>query len=186
MKKGELQRIRNLIKTFLKSGKESITIKYQDTYLNPTKYYHKSLLRNPIIFLWKWSIINICTILPASTFKNGLYRLLGMKIGKDVSISWGVLFDMGYPQLISIGDGSIIGTGVKILTHETTVKNIRIGRVKIGKETLIGVRATIRSGIKIGDGAVVGAMSFVNKNVKRMEFVGGVPAKKIKTLKHLI
>jgi acetyltransferase-like isoleucine patch superfamily enzyme len=186
MKKEEIKRIRKSVNHFLKSNENVLVLECNDTCLNPTKYYHMVLLSNPLLFFLKSCIITICTILPASEFKNFWYRFLGMKIGKNVSISAGVIFDIGYPQLISIKDGTIIGTKVKILTHETTIKKIRIGRVIIGKQSLVGVGSIIRSGSIIGDYAVVGAGSFVNRNVKKREFVGGVPIKRIKFLKGLV
>jgi acetyltransferase-like isoleucine patch superfamily enzyme len=179
MKKEELGTMRNKVKNFLKSDKKVLEISYKNTYLNPTKYYHRILFRNPLTFLWKYVLSGICYLLPASRFKNSLYRTLGMKIGKEVSISAGALFDLGYPQLITIGDGTIIGTGVKILTHETNMRKIRIGRITIGKKVLIGVRSVLRSGIAIGDTAVVGMGAVVINDVKPKNFVGGVPAKKL-------
>lgn len=38
----------------------------------------------------------------------------------------------------------------------------------------------IRRGVKIGNGAIIGANSFVNKDVNDFEIVGGVPAKHIR------
>ena len=186
MKRGELNRIKKCVTNFLKSNKSVLKIECRDENLNPTKYYHNVLMRDPFNFFFKLIIHSIGIILPASEFKNILYRLLGMKIGKGVSISTGVIFDMGYPKLISIGDGTIIGTGVKILTHETTVKRIRIGRVKIGKKSLIGLRSIIRSGTSVGNYAVVGAGSFLKSDVGDYEFFSGVPARKVKKLRKVI
>jgi acetyltransferase-like isoleucine patch superfamily enzyme len=186
MKKEEMKKQKLRFKQFFNSKDKFLEINYKNKHPNPTKYYHKVLAKNPFSFTAKYLINGICYVLPASNIKNLLYHLLGMKIGKNVSISAGVMFDLGYHKLITIGDGTIIGTGVKILTHETTIKRIRIGRVNIGKKVLIGVRSTIRSGVSIGDQAVIGAMSFVNKDVNKSEFVGGVPAKSIKKLKEVI
>jgi acetyltransferase-like isoleucine patch superfamily enzyme len=179
-------RILQEIQQFLKSNKQVLQIYRKDTALNSTKIYHRVLRNNPFWFTCKAIIISVCTILPASTLKNTLLRWIGMKIGRDVSISWGVIFDFGYPKLITIQNGALIGTGVKILTHETTIKRIRIGRVDIGKQAVIGVRSIIRSGTKIGDNAVVGMGSVVIRNVTKNEFVGGVPAKRITMVKKVM
>ena len=53
------------------------------------------------------------------------------------------------------------------------------GSVTIGNDVWIGYRATILSGVTIGDGAVVGACALVNKDVPAYAIVGGVPAKVI-------
>lgn len=53
-------------------------------------------------------------------------------------------------------------------------------RVVIGNDVWIGFRATILSGVTIGDGAVVAAGAVVTKDVPPYAVVGGVPAKVIK------
>lgn len=50
----------------------------------------------------------------------------------------------------------------------------------IGDCVWIGDKVTIKEGIKIGDFAVIGANSYVTKDVKPFEIVGGVPAKHIR------
>lgn len=51
--------------------------------------------------------------------------------------------------------------------------------VVIGNDVLISINAVILSGVKIGDGAVVGAGAVVTKDVEPYEIVGGVPARHI-------
>lgn len=50
----------------------------------------------------------------------------------------------------------------------------------IKNDVWIGVDAIIRRGVTIGNGAVVGANSFVNKDVPDFAVVGGSPAKILK------
>ncbi len=54
------------------------------------------------------------------------------------------------------------------------------GEVRIGNDVWIGARATILSGVVIGDGAVVAAGAVVTKNIPPYAIAGGVPAKLIK------
>ncbi len=54
------------------------------------------------------------------------------------------------------------------------------GDIIIGNDVWIGRGATILSGIKIGDGAVIAANSTVTKDVQPYEIVGGNPARVIK------
>lgn len=54
------------------------------------------------------------------------------------------------------------------------------GNVEIGNDVWIGYGATIMSGVKIGDGAVVGAKAVVVKDVQPYSIVAGNPAKEIK------
>ena len=51
--------------------------------------------------------------------------------------------------------------------------------IEIGSDVWIGTNAVILSGVRIGDGAVVGAGAIVTKDVEPYEIVGGVPARHI-------
>lgn len=50
-------------------------------------------------------------------------------------------------------------------------------RTQIGHDVWIGALCCIRQGVKIGNGAVIGAHSFVNKDVPPYSIVFGIPAK---------
>lgn len=52
--------------------------------------------------------------------------------------------------------------------------------VSIGNDVWIGDNVSILNGVKIGDGAIIAAGSFVNKDVPSYAIVGGVPAKILK------
>lgn len=54
------------------------------------------------------------------------------------------------------------------------------GHIVIGNDVWIGLNATIMSGVKIGDGAVIACNSHVVKDVPPYAIVGGNPAKIIK------
>ena len=54
------------------------------------------------------------------------------------------------------------------------------GDTLLGNDVWIGANATILSGVKIGDGAVIATGAVVNKDVAPYSVVGGVPAKHIK------
>jgi acetyltransferase-like isoleucine patch superfamily enzyme len=59
-------------------------------------------------------------------------------------------------------------------------QKITKGDVRIGNDVWIGMGAMILSGVTIGDGACVGAMSLVTKDVPPYAIVGGNPAKVIR------
>ena len=54
------------------------------------------------------------------------------------------------------------------------------GDVIVGNDVWIGANATIMSGVKIGDGAVIANNSHVVKNVEPYAMIGGNPAKLIR------
>lgn len=106
-------------------------------------------------------------------------------IGKNVFLNSGCRFqDQGG---ITIGDGALIGHNVVLATlnHDNN-PNKRADMIPapiiIGKNVWIGANATVLPGVTVGDGAIVAAGAVVTKDVPENAVVGGVPAKKIKTI----
>ncbi len=60
---------------------------------------------------------------------------------------------------------------------QETMEGISKGDILVGDDVWIGYRATILSGVQIGQGAVVAAGAVVAKDVPPYAIVGGVPAK---------
>jgi acetyltransferase-like isoleucine patch superfamily enzyme len=147
--------------------------------------------RGPANSLWYWwkvvgfwktvrnyLFISIARISPSLKVKHWLYRAVGAKVGKNVSVGLEVTFDIFYPELVEIGDNTIVGYNTTILCHEFLVKGYRLGKVRIGRDVTIGANCTILPGVTIADGTVVSAMSLVNSDVSG--FVGGIPARPLK------
>jgi acetyltransferase-like isoleucine patch superfamily enzyme len=74
----------------------------------------------------------------------------------------------------------VIGLNTTILAHEFLVREWRIGKVVIEKDVTIGANCTILPGVIIGEGAVVSAMSLVNRDIPARSFWGGVPVREIR------
>ena len=71
----------------------------------------------------------------------------------------------------------------KYLTNPTVpnkFRNIIGGKVHLGKHVIIGTGSTILPGVTIGEGAAVGAMSLVTKNIQAWRIAIGIPAKEVK------
>lgn len=131
---------------------------------------------SPLKVVRNFIVIYLCRFLPALGLKRWLYRRIGVKVGRDVSVGLGAVLDVFWPELIELGDGCVIGFNCTILTHEFLIKEYRTGPVRIGSGVMIGANATILAGVSIGDGAVVSAMSLVNDDVAPGAKVVGVPA----------
>ena len=56
----------------------------------------------------------------------------------------------------------------------------RKGDTIVGNDVWIGMEAVVMPGVKIGDGAIIGARSMVVKDIEPYTIVGGNPAKEIK------
>lgn len=64
--------------------------------------------------------------------------------------------------------------------EEIFEKHISSKKTVIGNDVWVGKNASIMAGVKIGDGAVIGAGAVVTKDVPPYAIVGGIPAKVIK------
>jgi len=115
--------------------------------------------------------------LPGSALRLWAYRRLGARIGRGVFISPGAMLDPLFPELIEIADDVFLGLGCRIFAHEYTAESFRLGRVKIGRGSVIGAGAIVRSGVTIGEKATIGFLSFVNKDVPEGARAAGVPAR---------
>lgn len=116
-----------------------------------------------------------------------IHAAAGVKIAKPSSTFIGqyVYFDDLYPEDISVGEGTIITSGCKILTHFidprwSDYNHMRRGKVNIGNHVFIGMNTVIVKPITIGDYAVIGANSVLTKDVPPYSIVAGNPAKVIK------
>ena len=87
---------------------------------------------------------------------------------------------------LSIGEGCSISSGVHIYSHDTVRWAVSGGEVhaeqaavSIGDFTYIGSQTVIAKGVSIGDHAVVGACSFVNRDIPPYTVAVGVPCRSV-------
>ncbi len=105
-------------------------------------------------------------------------RSIGAKIGKDVIISD---LDVGAADLISIGDGTTLGSKVKLANCEAIGDKFIIGRIDIGKDCYIGSAVAIGDGCVIEDHAELRDLTAIRSHttVGRAEIWDGSPAVKV-------
>jgi acetyltransferase-like isoleucine patch superfamily enzyme len=128
---------------------------------------------NPLRGLINRILQLLTMILPgAQSLRVSLHRARGVSIGRNVWISYNVILETSFPQLITIGDSAFIGIGVVVIAH---FKEPPRG-VRIGKQAFIGPGVIILPDVEIGEGAVVTAGSVVTSSVPAMTVVQGNPA----------
>jgi acetyltransferase-like isoleucine patch superfamily enzyme len=130
----------------------------------------------------RWETADFYGFGEGSSCYNNVLILGAVKVGKHTWIGPNVVLD-GSGGL-EIGDYVSVSAGVQIYSHDTVNRSLSRGTAsidhlptKIGNGVYIGPNVIIQMGVTIGDGAVVGAMSFVNRNVPAGAKVFGSPAK---------
>ena len=107
-------------------------------------------------------------------------------IGDDVSIRAFCVVS-GYGG-VEIGRDTRVGVGVSILSSSHVfddphrpirTQGLTSKGVHIGNDVMIGTKATVLDGVRIGDGAFIGAGALVRTDVEPLSIVGGIPARVI-------
>lgn len=122
-----------------------------------------------------------------STYNIIQMRKKGITVGDGCRIFSNLYTYAGEPYLISIGDNVTISSGVELCTHDNAVikvvpgKTDIVGRITIGNNCFIGMRAIVMYGVTLGDNCIVGAGSVVTHSFPANSVVAGNPARLICT-----
>nr|WP_223875200.1 DapH/DapD/GlmU-related protein [Nanchangia anserum] len=122
------------------------------------------------------------TILPRITIDGGV----NLHFGRSIFVNAGCSFqDQGG---VWIGDGTFIGHNAVFATlnhdedpdHRAT---LHPAPIVVEANVWIGSQASILAGVRIGEGAIVGAGSVVTRDVAPRSIVAGVPARYIRDVR---
>ncbi|HSL07621.1 MAG TPA: Pls/PosA family non-ribosomal peptide synthetase [Pseudonocardiaceae bacterium] len=109
---------------------------------------------------WKVPAMMYAKVFNGTPFKNMIWRLLGVRIGRRV-------FDDGCwlteRSLVSIGDDCTLNAGSTIQSHSLEDGTFKSDHITIGAGCTVGTNAFIHYGVMMGDGAVLEADSFLMK-----------------------
>lgn len=160
----------------LKFFYEKITKKEAPYYYN---YSILAIIKKPIR---KWLTNTLAANCPFNCVRIGIYRLCGFKIGKKTFIGMKCYLDDMCYQMLTIGNHCIISYGVYFACHGKNQEHVPI---VVENGAYIGMRASIISknadknlcGVTIGENAVIGACSLVNRNVPAGTTVVGIPCR---------
>lgn len=160
---------------------------YEKVKGKPAPYYYSySFLTVISKSARKWITNTIASNCPFNCIRIFLYRLCGFNIGKHVFIGMhSYLDDMCY-DLLTIEDEVIISYGVYFACHG---RNQRHYPIVIKNRAYIGMRANVISknvdksekGVCIGEDAVVGACTLVNRDIPKGATAVGIPCRIIKS-----
>lgn len=115
-----------------------------------------------------------------------IYKRMGVKIGDNCKIQFGVVIDYSHYWHIQIGDNVTLAPNVHILAHDASTYNkfgyAKIGKVSIQNNVFVGAGSIILPGVIIGENSIIGAGSIVKKDVPPNTVFAGNPAKFICTI----
>jgi non-ribosomal peptide synthetase-like protein len=124
---------------------------------------------------------DLINLFNGTPFKGPIWRLLGVRVG-------GRLFDdgCGIPEktLVTIGDDCVLNAGTVIQCHSLEDGTFKSDHVVIDSGCTLGVKAFVHYGVRIGDGAVLDADSFLMKGeeVAPHTWWRGNPAREVRCL----
>ncbi len=103
-----------------------------------------------------------------------------------VNLTLGKKTDIGAFTYINAKHGVVIEDEVQIGSHcsiysVSTIDN-KQGTVTLKKNCKIGSHSVVMPGVTIGENSVIGACSFVNKDIPANSVAYGVPAKVVRSL----
>ncbi|MFW6315256.1 MAG: hypothetical protein ACOC0S_06705, partial [Desulfohalobiaceae bacterium] len=132
-------------------------------------------LLNYIYIFHLWPLIN-ASLVPVN-MRAFAFSLLGARMGKSVMIG-GKILD---PSLVEIGDYSMLGEDSLLTAHSIEAGQVQLGRIVLGREVTIGVKAVILPDVHIQDRAIVAVGAVVTKGsrIGPDEVWAGIPARKI-------
>lgn len=140
-------------------------------------YWYKRSVLGEIWHLMRKGICqNIAPNCVLTPVRIGLYRLCGFRIGKGCFIGMKCYLDDLCVDKIEIGNNVTISYGVYFACHG---RNQGHNRIVIRDGAYIGMRANItaRHDIEIGENAIVGASTLVNKSVPPGATCVGIPGR---------
>lgn len=150
-------------------------------------------------------------MIPSVHLRTWLYRGVGVKMGKNVTIHFRT--EVRCPERLTLGDGTIIGdnaildarrgltmgrnvnlsSNVSIYTLQHDHRDPYFGlpsedklklSVEIDDRAWLGANVIVLPGVHIGEGAVCCAGCVVTKDVEPFAVVAGIPARKVNERPH--
>lgn len=104
-------------------------------------------------------------------------------IGRYCSIASDVKIGLGIHPINFVSTSPLFYSNKNVFRKKWTGENLKVTeyrQVIIGHDVWIGANAIVMGGVKIGNGAIIGAGAVVTKDVPPFSIVGGVPARIIK------
>ena len=102
----------------------------------------------------------------------------GLELGRYTDI--GAFVYINASEGVSIKEGVQIGGGTKIYSVSTI--DGEKGKVVLEKNCKIGANSVVMPGVTVGENSIIGALSFVNRDIPKNVIAFGIPVKIIRKI----
>ena len=154
---------------------------YEKTHKKKAPYYYNySIFKIIIKPIRKWFTNVFAANCPFNSIRILIYRMCGFKIGKGCFIGMRCYLDDLSYKWLTIGNNCTISYGVFFACHGKKQGNRAI---VIEDNVYIGMRANViskgkdKAGITIGQNAIIGACTLVNKSIPEGATAVGIPCR---------
>ncbi len=135
-------------------------------------------LRSTLLLLPAW-------FAPHKSLRVFFHKLRGVDIGCNVEIGYYCILGNVHPHRIHIADNAVVAANCILLEHDnsryyTLGQEVVVGDIHIEEGAFVGVASVILPNVTVGARAIVGAMSFVNRDVPSRSVAAGTPARVIR------
>jgi acetyltransferase-like isoleucine patch superfamily enzyme len=138
--------------------------------------WHWTDAKTPWRVIFNYVLVLIARIAPSLRVRNWALRRIGVTVERGVSWGLEATPDVFWPELLTLGEDTIVGYDATLLCHEFLQDEYRTGAVVLGERAMVGAGAVVLPGVKIGADARVAANSLVADDVPAGVTVAGVPA----------
>lgn len=160
----------------------SIKTRFKNRRISLFSYFDKQTVISQFAKINRFVTLRGCIINPIS-FIGPNCHFINVEIGKFCSISKNVNIGLFTHPTNLLSTSPIFisnynGTGLTWVNDKTF--DDMPHKTVIGNDVWIGMNVSISGGIKVGDGAIIGAHAMVTRDIPPFAIVGGIPARVIK------
>ena len=155
------------------------------------KKVHGIIYKHRVKKKYRWMVKQMNLVDPAETIRPKYWKKCGVNTTGNFRVGYGVYFDAGNANNITIEDNVWIASQGLFLCHRRNIDNYTVGDdynklsykiepIVLKKGCCVGMRSIVMPGVTIGEGAIVGIGSLVTKDVPPYSLAVGSPAKVVK------
>ncbi len=166
---GQKKRIKDALKQLQGGDARTTTVELE----YPKKIRTKSKPRvwyNKFVFALQKKLV-------PSHFKNWLLGTTGMNVGHDCCIPHDISFDPYFPELITLGPGTLVGGGSTLKAHTVKDNKLTLGKITFAERAMCGGMSLILPGAGIQKNSILNMHATLDKVMPEAELWAGEPAK---------